>query len=186
MQIKIFKILCIVVFICSVANAEDLPSHSIDAKSAKTIMCLYEKDINGDKFIKASGIIKAEHIENLLYNPKHKEKFLLKALVFDYYYKINNIQKYYERAYSRSTIKKKIETGLFYSNYLLRHNNTEEAIRVLRQIEVLTKRKRNIHKKIAYTFGLFNKKIDAKTKAYFQIRGVDHIQIMEEINVCSK
>lgn len=53
------------------------------------------------------GLNTKEHIENLLYDDEHKDKYFLKALVLDYYYNSPKAEEYYQMAYQKLKLKKK-------------------------------------------------------------------------------
>lgn len=156
-----------------------------DNKTINTLACLY-KEINPKEIFKEKDLEKLEHINNLLYADAHKDKFFLKALVLDYYYKANNIDNIYKKAYQVAHVTEKEQVGLYYAFYLQRVGMYKEAIKHLRGMEIISSKKLDIPKRIAYVYELFGEQKDVEINSYFNIKKVDFNDVGAEINECSK
>ena len=62
----------------------------------------------------------------------------------------------------------------------------KEAIKHLRGMEIISSKKLDIPKRIAYVYELFGEQKDVEINSYFNIKKVDFIDVGAEINECSK
>lgn len=156
-----------------------------DNKTINTLSCLY-KEINPKEIFKEKDLEKSEHINNLLNADVHKDKYFLKALVLDYYYRANNIDSIYKKAYQTAHVTEKEQVGLYYAFYLQKVGMHKDAIKHLRGMEILSSKKLEIPKKIAYLYELFGVEKDVEINSYFNIKKIDFNEVGAEINECSK
>lgn len=160
-------------------------SLDIEDKKIKTLACLYP-EISHQELLEEKQLNNAEHIENLLYADKHKDKYFYKALVLDHYYNSKNIANYYKKAYETANNKEKNKTGLYYAFYLQKIGDYKEAATHLRGLGIVGSSSINVPKKIAYLYELFNLEKDKGVEAYFRVKKIDFNEIKEEIDNCSK
>lgn len=154
-------------------------------KHISIMNCLY-KEIDVKKVLEDKGLNTKEHIENLLYENEHKEKYFLKALVLDYYYSSKKAEEYYQMAYQTTQIKEKGLVGLYYALYLQKMNRHEESTRLLRGIDIYQGKGLDIPKKIAYQYEVYGLKKDISTESYFKLKGIMHSEIQGDVNECKK
>lgn len=169
------KYLILILFIVIGLNAQD--------KHISIMNCLY-KEIDIKKVLEDKGLNTKEHIENLLYDDEHKDKYFLKALVLDYYYNSPKAEEYYQMAYQKTQIKEKGLVGLYYALYLQKLNKHEESTRLLRGIDIYQGKGLDVPKKIAYQYEVYGLKKDISIESYFKLKGIMFSEIQGEINEC--
>lgn len=165
-------------------NAQEYKNIS-DTKFEKILQCLY-KDFDAKEILREEGLDNSENIENLLYADKHKKEYFLKALTLDYLYKSRNIEDIYKKAFDGAKIDTKVTVGIYYVMYLQKVKDYEEAIRILRGLDLIASKKVDIPRKIAYIYAIANQKKDSKTENYLKLKKIDLNEIGDKINECSK